>query len=74
MNPRLYRRRLGFGPRWQRNFVLRLRLIRYARLKPHTLPYPRVVNNNGCIRGVWKRFLRRVNAKHPIYPSGSLTD
>ena len=66
-----YHKRFDLGLRYQRNFKLRLRLLRHARLKPHTLPYPRVVNNNGCIDGVWKRFLRRVNAKHPIYPAGT---
>lgn len=65
MTPTLYRNRLKKGFRWQRNFMLRRRLVRYARLKPHALPMPRVVNNNGCITGVWLRFMRRVRAKHP---------
>lgn len=68
MKPRAYHRQLMLGVRWRRNFNNRLLLMRHARLQPLTLPPPRVVNNNGCIRGVWQRFMRKVRAKYPNTP------
>lgn len=70
MSPLIYRRRLKNGFRWSRNLRLRGRMIRHARLKPRDLPYPRVVNNNACIRGVWIRFMQRVKNKHPLQARG----
>lgn len=65
MHPAIYHKRLTSGVRWQRNFRARICLMRHARLQPQTLPMPRLVNNNGCIRGVWERFMRKVRAKYP---------
>ncbi len=66
MSPRVRRRMLRLGLRYQIMRRMRVRLFRNASLIPAVKPLPRYVNNNAIVGPAWRRYMRKINAKFPL--------
>jgi hypothetical protein len=61
--PSVYRGWLKLGFRWVRRMKRRRAYFDNASLIPITYNYPRIVNNNGNIKGVWQRTREKAKTK-----------
>lgn len=59
---------LRMGLRYQIMRRMRVLLFRHASLRPAVKPLPRYVNNNAITGSVWRRYMKKIDAKFPHPP------